>query len=36
VSDTRLLVMMLVFPVDSPEIMDQYSRAIFPEFTACE
>jgi hypothetical protein len=36
VSDTRLLVLMLVFPTETPEVLEQYSRSVFPQFTACE
>jgi hypothetical protein len=35
-SDTRLLVMLLVFPTDTPNILDQYSQELFPEFPSCE
>jgi hypothetical protein len=34
-SETRLLVMMLVFPSDTPDILNAYSGNIFPEFPAC-
>jgi hypothetical protein len=36
VSDTRVLVLMLVFPAAAPDALDQYSRAIFPGLTHCE
>lgn len=34
-SDTRLLVVMLVFPRVSPDVLDQYSRQVMPDFTGC-
>jgi hypothetical protein len=35
-SDTRLLVMMLVFPSETPDVLNAYSRNLFPEFPGCE
>jgi hypothetical protein len=35
-SDTRLLVMMLVFPKATPVVLAEYSQKIYPKFTACE
>lgn len=34
-TDTRLLVMMLVFPRASPDVLDQYSRQVMPDLTGC-
>jgi hypothetical protein len=34
-TETRLLVMMLVFPSETPDVLDEYSRKIIPELTAC-
>lgn len=34
-SDTRVLVMMLVYPVDDLATLDQYSQQLFPQLAAC-
>jgi hypothetical protein len=34
-SDTRLLVVMLVFPSDSMSLMNGYAKQIFPDLVAC-
>ncbi len=35
-TDTRVLVMMLVFPKSSAAQLEEYSKNIFPELTACK
>ncbi|MFZ5822354.1 MAG: hypothetical protein ACOYYJ_20890 [Chloroflexota bacterium] len=34
-SDTRLLVVMLVFPRENPSLMDTYATRLFPDLAAC-
>lgn len=34
-SDTRVLVMMLVYPTDSQGTLDRYSKQLFPQLSAC-
>ena len=35
-TETRVLGMMIVFPVESTELMDEYSNSLFPELTSCQ
>ena len=34
-SDTRVIAMMLVFPVESPQVADEYAYSLFPQLTTC-
>lgn len=35
-SDTRVMAVMIVFPVESSSLMDEYSADLFPELTNCK
>ena len=35
-SDTRVMAVMIVFPVESSSLMDEYSADLFPELTSCK
>ncbi|MBI5962159.1 MAG: hypothetical protein HY863_01685 [Chloroflexi bacterium] len=34
-TDTRVVGMMIVFPVESESLMDEYASALFPDLTSC-
>ena len=35
-TDTRVLGVMIVFPVESSSLMDDYSSELFPDLTSCK
>lgn len=35
-TETRVMDMMIVFPAESTELMDEYSNSLFPELTSCQ
>lgn len=35
-TDTRVIGMMIVFPVESNALMDDYSKSLFPDLTSCK
>jgi hypothetical protein len=35
-TDTRVMELMIVFPVDSKSLMDEFSSRLFPELTSCK
>jgi hypothetical protein len=35
-TDTRVLGMMIVFPAESTDLMDEFSNSLFPELTSCQ
>lgn len=35
-TDTRVMGVMIVFPVESPDLMNEYSSGLFPKFTSCK
>jgi len=35
-TETRVMDMMIVLPVESTELMDEYSNSLFPELTSCQ
>lgn len=35
-TDTRVVTFMVVLPVESPDLMEEYAYALFPQLTSCE
>lgn len=35
-TDTRVLTFMVVLPIESPDLMEEYAYALFPQLTSCE
>ena len=35
-TETRVLGIMVVFPIESGDLMDEYSNSLFPELTSCQ
>ncbi|MBE0672676.1 MAG: hypothetical protein IH588_19035 [Anaerolineales bacterium] len=35
-TDTRVIGMMIVFPIESKALMDEYSKSLFPDLTSCK
>lgn len=35
-TDTRVMAVMIVFPVESKSLMDEYSSTLFPDLTSCK